>query len=357
MALTRRDRHARRRRRRALVAGVALVLLAFAGCSDTADPAPPADGAEATTTTSVEHRTGTSLVEPSTGTSSPAAQDLVEAACAGRLQAETVGRVAVDAGSELSGIVASRANPGVYWVHDDSGAGPEIYAIAEDGSLLGTFALDTDAIDWEDIAIGPAEDGDGWSLVVGDIGDNDEARPSVRLLRVPEPQVELAGRPANDRAEAEPVDRLDAVTLTFPDRPHNAEALLVDPETGQVVIVTKELTGPAQIFVADAASVVDGATVRLTPAGSVDFGAGGLAAWVTGADVSPDGTVIAVRTYGGVHLFARTADQTIADALATTPCDGPTPLEVQGEAVAIAADGQSYLTVSEGAEALLHRTS
>jgi hypothetical protein len=334
--------------RRARVALAAVTLLALVGCGAETEPAPPAAAPETRPT---------SVVAPATDPPATAPPvDLFDAACAGHLQATTVGRVAVEAGSELSGIVASRANPGVYWVHDDSGAGPEIYAIAEDGTLLATFDLGSDAIDWEDIAIGPAPDGDGWSLVVGDIGDNDEARASVQLHRVPEPTVGLA-EPAAHPAEAQPVDGVDSVTLTYPDHPHNAEALLVDPDTGQIVIITKEVTGPAQVFVADAASIIDGATVVLTPAGSVDFGAGGLTAWVTGADIAPDGTVVAVRTYGGVHLFARTADQTIADALTTTPCDGPTPLEVQGEAVAIAADGRSYLTVSEGAEALVHRTS
>jgi hypothetical protein len=335
------------------VAGASIAAIALAGCSGAADPPPAASGPVPTDTTATST---TSAVEPSTtGTSPPS--DLVEAACAGRLQVATVGRLAAGAGAELSGIVASRAHPGAFWVHNDSGAGPEIHSIREDGSLLETFDLGTDAIDWEDIAIGRTSDDDGWSLFVGDIGDNNEQRPTVELLRVDEPQVDPTAAGVPGPLAPQPLGSVAEASLTYPDHPHNAEALLVDPDTGQVVIITKELIGPAQVFVTDSDAIVDGAHVALTAAGSVDFGAGGLAAWVTGADVSPDGSVIAVRTYGGIHLFERAPGQSIAEALATTACDGPIPLEAQGEAVTITANGDAYLTIAEGADALVHKTS
>ena len=330
------------------VASVAVALVAATACTAAPEPDASVAGTEAPTTTAAVVAT-----QPPGTTEPPPPDDLVDAACAGTLEVATVGRIAAEAGSELSGIVASRANPGVYWVHDDSGSGPELYAVAEDGTLLATLAAVVDPVDWEDIAIAADPDGTGWSLVVGDIGDNGEARTAVQLVRVAEPAVDASGSTAAGTTTATDTSIL---TLTYPDRPHNAEALLVDPDTGQVVIITKEVVGPAQVFVADRASMVDGATVALTAAGSVDFGDGGLASWVTGADVAPDGSVVVVRTYGGVHLFARTAGQSIADALATAPCAGPPPVEVQGEAVAIDADGRSYLTVSEGEEPLLHRT-
>lgn len=339
-------------RHRSIVALVLAALL-LAGCaSDGPPPASAPGGGGSSTSVAPVPATG----PPGTTATTEPAADIVDAACAGTLEVATVGRVATDAGAELSGIVASRDHVGTYWVHNDSGSGAEVHALTEEGALLATYDLGTDAIDWEDIAIGSAADGDGWSLLIGDIGDNDEARSSVQLLRFDEPVVDAA-TPAPPTGGAQAVSGLATVDLTYPDHPHNAEALLVDPDTGQVVIITKEIIGPAQVFVADADSIVDGAEVALTAAGSVDFGGGGLAAWVTAADVSPDGAAIAVRTYGGVHLFARASGQSVAEALARPPCAGPTPLEIQGEAVAFTADGQSYLTVSEGAEALVHRTS
>ena len=48
-----------------------------------------------------------------------------------------MGVVQSDSLSELSGIAASRRNPGVLWVHNDSGDAPQIYAINEKAQLLG----------------------------------------------------------------------------------------------------------------------------------------------------------------------------------------------------------------------------
>jgi hypothetical protein len=41
-------------------------------------------------------------------------------------------------------------------------------------------------------------------------------------------------------------------------------------------------------------------------------------------------------------------------ALGGDPCQGPVPIEVQGEALGFRPDARSYFTVSEGAHAPLH---
>src|SRR2546429_179177 len=38
------------------------------------------------------------------------------------------------------------------------------------------------------------------------------------------------------------------LTFVYPDGPHDAEALLVDPVSGEIFIVTKALGGTAQVF-------------------------------------------------------------------------------------------------------------
>jgi hypothetical protein len=76
---------------------------------------------------------------------------------------------------------------------------------------------------------------------------------------------------------------------------------------------------------------------------------------VTGAAISLDGKAIAVRTYGGVRLWSRTDDQSVAAALGAAECRGPVPVEAQGEAVTFRPDGRAYYTVSEGSRAALHR--
>src|SRR5690606_31051496 len=58
--------------------------------------------------------------------------------------------------SEISGIAASVVNPGLFWVHNDSGGEPEVYLIDKSLNILLTCRLEgIENRDWEDITIGP----------------------------------------------------------------------------------------------------------------------------------------------------------------------------------------------------------
>src|SRR3954451_10421792 len=128
--------------------------------------------------------TTTATAVPPTTAPAAAPAPRTPALC-GALRVHTTGRVAADGATELSGLVASPAQRGVLWTHNDSGDAPRLFALRSDGSAIATVAVrGAQAVDWEDLAAGP----DG-SLLVGDIGDNDAARDSVTVYRVPEPQV------------------------------------------------------------------------------------------------------------------------------------------------------------------------
>ncbi len=85
----------------------------------------------------------------------------------------------------------------------------------------------------------------------------------------------------------------DALTFTYPDGAHDAEALMVDPVSGDLVIVTKDwtLTGHSQVFRAPG-DLAAGSTTVLEQVARLDLPFGTL---VTGADVSADGRVVALR--------------------------------------------------------------
>ena len=76
---------------------------------------------------------------------------------------------------------------------------------------------------------------------------------------------------------------------------------------------------------------------------------------ITGADVSPDGSTVLVRTYRRVLAFTRRAGAPLATAFDRPSCDAPQIDEPQGESVGFAADGASYFTISEGSGASVHR--
>ena len=158
---------------------------------------------------------------------------------------ELVGGFADPQISECSGLVASRLNPGVLWVHNDSGDSARLYAVSEDGTLLGIYTIEgAQAVDWEDMAWGPCTPyGAVDCLFVGDIGDNAEQRETIQVYRVEEPSVPLDGPFVFEILE--PAERFDC---QYPDGPHDAETLVVDPDEGIPYIVTKEQPGNTAVY-------------------------------------------------------------------------------------------------------------
>jgi hypothetical protein len=235
---------------------------------------------------------------------------------------------------EASGLAASRTRPGVLWSHNDSRDGARVYAIGEDGSDLGGFDIaGALAFDWEDMAAGPGSDPATSMLYFGDIGDNFSIRDGrITVYRLPEPD------PAS---LTDSIEGSVALEYAYPDGTYNAEALFVSD--GSIFIVTKD-RDDTRVYRGDATgdgnSVV---TLELVTELHLD-------AEVSGADISWDGTTIALRGYRTVWLWFRPPGSSIADTFATDPCTAPSPEEVQGESVAFLSDG-SYATVSEGRNA------
>ena len=105
-------------------------------------------------------------------------------ALCGALHMRVTGRVPDPSANELSGLVRSRSQADLLWSHDDSGAGPVLYGLRTDGRVA-TRPTVTGAqnVDWEDIAAGPAPNGQPL-LYVGDIGDNASNRATIDVYRV-----------------------------------------------------------------------------------------------------------------------------------------------------------------------------
>jgi hypothetical protein len=280
----------------------------------------------------------------------PQKPPVLDAACKGTLVASTPGSIASNAVTELSGLSASRRSAGVWWGNNDSGDTARLFAIGDDGRDLGTYALSgASAVDWEDIATGPGPGSGVQYLYAADIGDNARARPSVHVYRVPEPAVDpSAGTPA-----PQTLSGVDALTFTYPDAPHDAEAFVVDPTTRALYVITKEPSGTAVVFRAPP-DLPGGSTTVLTQVGTVAF-APGFGSLVTGADITPAGDVIGLRTYTKVLLYERPGGSAVEAAFTSSACAGKTATEMQGEAIGFTGDGRGYVTASEGGHPALHR--
>ena len=235
---------------------------------------------------------------------------------------------------EVSGVVASGLSADRFWVHNDSGDAPRLYAIDGQGALLQTLELTgITARDWEDLALGPGPEEGQPYLYAADIGDNQSARASITVHRIEEPAVGM-GYVASSS--------FDSLVLTYPDGAHNAETLLVDPRDGSLLIVTKEAGGTAELYSTDYFG--PGSQAREL----VYRGQAVVTETATGGDVSRDGTAIVIRGYGGVHGWTLEDSQPLWSALASSPCSLTSVGEPQGEAIGFLADGSGYLTISEG---------
>jgi hypothetical protein len=242
--------------------------------------------------------------------------------------------------SEISGLVASRNQPGILWVHNDSGDEAAVYAIDLQGRTVAEVRLiGIDAVDCEDIALGPGPDGDD-CLYLADIGDNAAARETICIYRFPEPQIEI-------REEGQIVQlsvECDVIEAAYPDGPRDAEALLVDPITGDVIVASKDFIHARAYHVPAA---VDGAA-------TLEFLLELPWGFMTGGDISSDGTSILLRGYWNAEIWSRSTESDWWIALAVPGCPVPLTQEPQGEAIGFSANGTGYVTISEGIQPPLY---
>ncbi|WDZ87589.1 hypothetical protein [Micromonospora cathayae] len=243
---------------------------------------------------------------------------------------------------ELSGLVATKSG---YIVVNDS---------TDIDSHKRVFYLDTRCevtksvrysgqgpLDPEDLALSP----DGKTLWIADIGDNitsTNRRERVALWTMPV-----------DGSEEPQLHR-----VAYPERkPHDAEALLITDDN-KPLIVTKTLSGKAQIFAPTGALKTNNAEpVPMEQVGEVALpktttpnvlqGPGRVA--ITGAARSPDGSRVVLRTYADAFEY----DVTGGDVLAALTKGEPrvTPLaDPFGEAISYTPDGKLFVTVSDAGE-------
>jgi Fe-S-cluster containining protein len=181
---------------------------------------------------------------------------------------------------ECSGLVASPAQPGVYWAHNDSGNAPELFALDREGRALGRWRVDAPNRDWEDLAAGP----DG--LYIGDVGNNGRTRTVVQVHAVAEPRADVP-----PGTNALPVRR--TWSLTYPEAPFDCEGLFVTAGGGYLV---EKTAGPAPGLFRFA---LDGApTQRLERVATVP-----LETAITGADFDAARGRLALVHAAGVCVY------------------------------------------------------
>ena len=256
---------------------------------------------------------------------------------------EDRGLIADDEIREASGLVAGRENPDVLWTHNDSGDEARLFALGTHGEPLGVVRLaGITAVDWEDIAAGPGPNPGRSYLYVGDLGDNLRVRDVKYVYRFPEPHLPHSGAPIDTT-----ISDVETIMLRYPDGHLDAETLLVDPVTGDLYVVTKRST-TVHVYRAPFPQSTS-APVMMEPVTTLTLdpvpGAGDPAQGAVGGDIAPSGLETLIKTYTKMFLWTRSAPD--APLFSHAPTAVPYTVEPQGEAVAWAADGSGYFTLSE----------
>lgn len=322
-----------------LAPAIVVLGLVAASCSGASEPAPdllPEEGSSTTTALAAATEAPESLTtvpdeaipttEPPATTITVPSPSGVSAAdlCAGAALVEPPPEIDTTLLPETSGIAYSRTQPDRLYAHNDSGNLPRLFGIGIASTIDFVWTVDTAMFDWEDMAVA------GSSVYLADIGDNLHIRPTVRILRLPEP----------DGLDAT-LDAPEIFSFSYENTRYDAETLIVEPDGSRAVIVTKGLDAPATIFELSF-DTPDAEPPELLPVGGLTLGL------VTAGDITADGTVIGLRQPNRILLWDREPGASIAETIQQeTFCEAPSVEERQGEAFAFHPDGRGYTTLSE----------
>jgi hypothetical protein len=210
---------------------------------------------------------------------------------------------------ESSGLVAK---DGRFATINDSGDSGRVFTVdPSDGETVAVTSWNGEPEDIEAMSLMPEGD-----VLVGDIGDNTASRESIELLRVP----------FGTDGAVEPT----TYDLVYPDGAHDAEALLVHPETGQVLIVAKEFIGG--LYAVQTKLSADGDN-------ELELIGEDLLPIATDGAFFPDGRHFVLRGYGDAAFYRWPSLEPVGEI--------ELPEQEQGEGIAVDRDGRVYIS-SEG---------
>lgn len=226
--------------------------------------------------------------------------------------------------NEISGIADSKLNPGYIWAEEDGGNPPQLYLLSHSGKLnKKIFIKRAVNRDWEEMQLSDGK------IYIGDIGDNNRVYDEYYFYFFNEPSVSV-----------DTISTLEKISFKYSDGPHDAEAFLIDPQTRDIIIITKR-DNPSLLYKISYPYSTTGLNVA-TPAGALSFSG------VVGAALSPIGDEILIKTYLSIARFGRKQGESIALALqSASAVIAGYKVEPQGEAIGFSLDNKGFFTLSE----------
>jgi hypothetical protein len=193
--------------------------------------------------------------------------------------------------TESSGLAFSTRSDQILFSHNDSGDSARLFAFDREGkSICELKVTDAGSQDWEDLC-SFEHDGENW-LAIGDTGDNDKQRNSVRIYLLKEPKLT-----ADDGRQKTAVDL--ELKITYPQGAVDCEALAYDPLSQAMVLFSKEAFN-CGVYRVDLPQKMKGkAEVQAKFVHRLAI------PMVTAADISRDGLQLVIGTYGPACLLDR----------------------------------------------------
>jgi len=183
---------------------------------------------------------------------------------------------------------------------------------------------------------------------VAETGDNGGIRKTLNLVVFEEP---------SRLKDGETIRPAWTISFRWPDGARDCEATAVDAAAGEVLLISKKRV-PPELFrlplrasdglkTAELVTTLSGVSQPSEAELKKNPVYGRYRSQVSGADLSPNGRVLAVLNYHSIYLYVRTPGQDWAQAMQARPDRLVFPWLPQAEGIAFSADGRSLLVASE----------
>ena len=199
--------------------------------------------------------------------------------------------------------------------------------------------------DWEDICIGPGPEAGSDYLYIADIGDNFSNRNKKIIHRIKEPTIEFDSLQTPFDIKTKD---FETIIFKYPDGNRDAEAIMIDPLTKDLFVLSKRessvhlyrLPYPQSVSTINIAEKIGNLTI--SPERRYY-----RSDQVTSADISRDGQKILIKTYYNIILIERSKEDPMSSILSSNQRNLYYIREIGGEAVCWRWDQEGYYTISE----------
>jgi len=247
---------------------------------------------------------------------------------------------------EASGIASSLINKGIIWVHNDSGDMARLYAVGLDGSNLGKIRMPAVfARDWEDMCIGPGPKDSTDYIYIGDIGNNFSKKEKMKIYRFEEPIINLDSISIPFDIK---ITKFDKIIVSYPDQKRDAEALMIDPITKDLYVLTKRESSPLVYRIPYPHLTTTTSTAEMIGEFIVSpHDPYHISDRIVAADISRDGLMVLIKTMHDIILVKRDPKEPLSNILKEKQIKLEYIIEPQGEALCWKWDQSGYYTMSE----------